>query len=121
AAVLEALEPADKAAGKDAKKGISDEELNDRVDLLLADPSDGQAALAVESAIGLGAAPARVAEAFTIAADQVEEGDDEVSKFKAKEFKKALLFRAARIYEQHLKDLERAEGVYVSLLDLDPE
>lgn len=121
AAVLEALEPADKAAGNDAKKGISDEELDERVDLLLADPSDGQAALAVESAIELGADANKVADAFSIAADSIEEGDDEISKIKNKEFKKSLLFRAARIYESALKDKAKAESVYASLLELDPD
>ncbi|MFO0757627.1 MAG: tetratricopeptide repeat protein [Byssovorax sp.] len=124
AAVIESLEP---AAKKDATKedeqkpGISDEELNDRVDLLLADPTDGQAALSLESAIELGADANKVAEAFSIAADQIEEGESEADKFKAKEFKKAILFRAARIYESNLKDLEKAEGVYSSLLELDPD
>jgi tetratricopeptide (TPR) repeat protein len=121
AAVLEALEPAVKAAGKDAKKGISDDELNDRVDLLLADPGDGQAALAVESAIELGADAHKVADAFSIAADSIEDGEDEVSKLKNTEFKKSLLFRAARIYESTLKDQAKAESVYASLLELDPD
>jgi tetratricopeptide (TPR) repeat protein len=122
-AVVEALEPAAKkdAAKEDEKKGIPDEELNDRVDLLLADPTDGQAALSLESAIELGADASKVAEAFSIAADQIEEGESEADKFKAKEFKKAILFRAARIYESNVKDLEKAEGVYQSLLELDPE
>lgn len=121
AAVLEALEPAAKAGGKEAKKGITDDELNERVDLLLADPGDGQAALAVESAIELGADPHKVADAFSIAADSIEEGEDEISKIKNREFKKALLFRAARIYESTLKDQAKAESVYASLLELDPD
>ncbi|MEO5728321.1 MAG: protein kinase, partial [Byssovorax sp.] len=121
AAVLETLEPATKAAGGEAKKGISDAELDERVDLLLADPSDGQAALAVESTIELGADATKVADAFSIAADSIEEGDDEISKLKNREFKKSLLFRAARIYQSALKDKEKAESVYATILDLDPE
>ncbi len=121
AAVLETLEPAAKPADGEAKKGLSDAELDERVDTLLADPSDGQAALAVESTIELGADPNKVADAFTIAADSIEEGDDEISKLKNREFKKSLLFRAARIYESALKDKEKAESVYTSLLELDPE
>jgi tetratricopeptide (TPR) repeat protein len=117
-AVLEVIEP---PKAKEAKKGLSSEELDDKVDALLADPSDGAAALALESSIEDGADPGRVAEAFQIAADQVEEGEDEGSKFKAHEFKKALLFRAARIYETTLKDAEKAEGVYATLVELDPE
>jgi tetratricopeptide (TPR) repeat protein len=118
-AVLETLEPASKAKG-DAKK-MSDEELNEKVDLLLADPSDGQTALALESAIEQGADPAKVIEAFQIAADQIEEGEDEVGKIKSKEFKKALLFRAARLCESALRDQERAEGVYAAIVEIDPE
>ena len=121
-AVLETLEPAAKAAAKgEAKKGLSDEEVNDKVDALLADPSDGAAALALESAIELGADPVKVAEAFQIAADQLEAGEDDASRFKATEFKKALLFRAARIYENNAKDAARAEAVYASLVETDPE
>ncbi len=121
AAVLETLEPAAKPESGEAKKGLSDAELDERVDVLLADPSDGQAALAVESTIELGADPSKVADAFSIAADSIEEGDDEISKLKNREFKKSLLFRAARIYESALKDKEKAESVYASLLELDPE
>ncbi|APR77239.1 Hypothetical protein A7982_02586 [Minicystis rosea] len=119
-AVLEALEPATKADAKSDSK-MSDDDLNEKVDLLLADPSDGQAALALESAIEEGADPAKVVEAFQIASDQIEEGEDEVSKIKNKEFKKALLFRAARISESILRDQERAEAVYASIVELDGE
>ncbi len=123
--LLDTLEPAKSKEGpkegKDAKKGISDDELNERVDLLLADPSDGQAALAVESTIELGADPVKVAEALQIAADQVEAGEDEVAKIKESEFKKALLYRAARIYESHVKDAEKAEAVYEQIVELDAD
>ena len=74
------------------------------------------------ASIEQGADPEKVAEAFQIAADQVEEGEDEGDKFKATEFKKALLFRAARIYESTLEDAaKRAEDVYATLVELDPE
>jgi tetratricopeptide (TPR) repeat protein/tRNA A-37 threonylcarbamoyl transferase component Bud32 len=120
-AVLEIIEPAAKGQAKDEKKAISDAEVDEKVDALLADPSDGGAALALESTLAQGADPGKVAEAFQIASDQVEEGEDAGTQFKAKEFKKALLFRAARIYEQNLKDHEKAESVYADLLKLDPE
>lgn len=119
-AVLDTLEPAAKAGKSDAKK-MSDEDLNEKVDVLLADPLDGQAALALESAIEDGADPAKVAEAFQIAVEQVEDGESEGEKIKAQEVKKNLLFRAARIYDATLRDHERAEGVYAALLELDPE
>lgn len=117
--VLDVLEPARSGAKGDKK--MSDEELNEKVDLLLADPTDGQAALALETAIEHGADPAKVAEAFQIAVEQVEEGEGEGDKLKAREFKKALLFRAARVYESALRDQERAETVYASIVELDPE
>src|SRR6185437_12439428 len=110
-AVLEIIEPASKAKAE-SKKSISEEDLNDKVDALLADPSDGAAALALEST---------VEQAFQIAADSMEECEDEASKFKAKEFKKALLFRAARIYESTLEDAGKAEDVYAQIVALDPE
>ena len=120
-AVLEILDPKVATAAKEGKKGITEEEVNDKVDALLADPSDGTAALALESSIELGADPGKIAEAFQIAADQVEEGEDEVARFKAKEFKKALLFRAARIYESTLQEHDKAESVYVALIAIDPD
>src|SRR5262249_38971987 len=52
---------------------------------------------------------------------EVEQGETEASKFTATEFKKALLHRAARILESNVKDLSKAETVYVALLKLDPE
>ena len=120
-AVLEIIEPATKGQSKDGQKAISEDEVDEKVDALLADPSDGSAALALESTVELGADPGKVAEAFQIAADQVEPGEDEVTKFKALEFKKALLFRAARLYESALKDHDKAESVYSELVKLDPE
>ncbi len=123
-AVVELLDPTAKAQAKDgAKKGLSDAEIDDKVDMLLADPSDGAAALALESTLAQGADATKVAEAFQMAADQVEWGEesDEVAKFKGLEFKKALLFRAARIYESSLGEHEKAEGVYAEIVALDAD
>jgi tetratricopeptide (TPR) repeat protein/tRNA A-37 threonylcarbamoyl transferase component Bud32 len=118
-AVLDALEPA-KGAAKGEKK-MSDEELNDKVDALLADVTDGAAALTLEGTIELGADPAKVAEAFQIAVEQVEDGESEGDKLKAREVKKGLLFRAARVYESAMRDQEKAETVYAALVELDAE
>ena len=118
--VLDLIEPPSKTS-KDAQKPTSEQELNDLVDGLVADPSDTQAAMALEEAAEQGADPLKVGEAFTMAADQVEAGEDDESKEKAKETKKSLLFRAARILELTAKDLEKAEDVYVMLLAVDPE
>jgi tetratricopeptide (TPR) repeat protein len=119
AAVLDALEAVGKV--KDTKKSISDEDLNDKVDLLLADPGDSSNAMALESAIEQGADPNKVGEAMTLAADGVDAGESEGEKIKSTEVKKQLLFRAARIFETHAKDMEKAESVYQMILGLDAE
>jgi len=71
-----------------------------------------QSALALDSAVAQGADPLKVGDAFVLAADQVEPGESEVDKIKATETKKQLLSRAARIFETHAKDGERAEDVF---------
>ncbi len=119
AALLDAIDAIGKA--KDAKKSISDDDLNDKVDLLLADPGDATNAMALESTIEQGVDPAKVGEALTLAADGVEEGESEGDKIKAVEVKKQLLSRAARIFETHAKDMEKAESVYAMIVALDPE
>jgi tetratricopeptide (TPR) repeat protein len=119
-AVLEAIEPLGKTAKDASKKGVTEEEINDKVDLLLADPLDAEAALALEALVEQGADPIKVAEALTLAGDQVEPGEDDAAKAKALEAKKSLLFRAARLFEA-AKDHEKAEAVYATLLGVDPE
>ncbi len=120
-AVAEILEGLGKpAVQKEAgKKTITDEQLDDRIALLLSEPGDADMAMALESAVDQGADPLKVAEAFLMAADQFEEGDTDESKQAAREGKKLLLFRAARIYEAG-KDKDKAEGIYVAILELDP-
>ena len=54
-AVIEIIDPLAKGQTKEGKKAITDEELNDKVDEFLADPSDGAAALGLESTIEQGA------------------------------------------------------------------
>lgn len=121
AAVLETLEPKE-AVAKDGKKvTIAEEALNDRVDLLLASPDDPDLAMSLESAVEQGADPKRVAEALTLAADQIEAGESDEDKAKATEAKKSLLFRAARILESNAKDLDGADSVYKQILELDPD
>ena len=117
-AVLDALDAIGK--GKDAKKGVSDEDLNDKIDLLIADPGDATNAMALESTLEQGADPSKIAEAMTLAADGVDPGESEGEKIKSTEIKKQLLFRAARIYE-HAKALDKAESSYEAILELDAE
>lgn len=119
AALLDAIDAIGKA--KDAKKSIGDEDINDLVDLLLADPGDASNAMALEGTIEQGADPAKIGEALTLAADGVEPGESEGDKIKAVEVKKQLLSRAARIFESQAKDMEKAESVYAMIVALDPE
>ncbi|UQA56607.1 serine/threonine-protein kinase [Polyangium aurulentum] len=119
-ALLELVEPPTKAE-EEGKKTYSEDELNDLTDMLLADPSDQDAALSLESAVKDGADPHKVAESFVIAAEQVDEGESAGEKIKATETKKHLLFRAARMYETTAKDLEKAEGILAQILELDAE
>lgn len=120
-AVIELLDPSFKDRGAEARGTIADAELEIRINTLVAHPSDGPAALALESTLDLGADPSRIAEAFRMAADQVESGTDAVSRIKEQELKKALLFRAARIFEANAQAPERAENVYAAILEIDPE
>ncbi|MBX3181017.1 MAG: tetratricopeptide repeat protein [Polyangiaceae bacterium] len=112
--LLESLELLGRGSQAKREAQISDEELDNRIDALVADPSDTEAALALEAAVDEGASAERVAEAFGVAADQMEATDKE-----SKEAKKGLLFRAARLYE-HAKNDEGAEQAYVWLTELDP-
>ncbi|GMV12714.1 MAG: tetratricopeptide repeat protein [Polyangiaceae bacterium] len=115
-ALLEALETMGRSAVAKKESKLSDAELDKRVEALVADPADGDAAVALEAAVEEGADAARVAEAFSMAADGIEVGDDK----KKRETKKSLLFRAARLFEYQAKDLEKAEQMYTWLVDLDP-
>ncbi|WP_437786482.1 protein kinase domain-containing protein [Sorangium sp. So ce1097] len=111
-AVLDAVE----LLGKPPQKGatISEAQLDGLIDRLVASPTDADLALAVEAAVDQGAAPGRVAEALAMAADQI--GADEAEGAAAR---KLLQFRAARIYEKG-KLHDKAEAVYVGLLERDP-
>ncbi len=113
AQVLDMLDP----IGKTVQKTLSGKDFDDRVDALVADPTDHDAALNLEGAVEQGIEHATVAEAFIVAADQIDlpEGDERAATL---ETKKSLMFRAARIYEAG-KVPDRAEEVYVQLCALD--
>ncbi|HEY2509746.1 MAG TPA: protein kinase [Polyangiaceae bacterium] len=117
-ALLDPLESLGRAsAAMRAAAVIPDEKVEELVDALIAAPSDTEAALALDNAIDEGASAQIVGEAFEVAAEQVNQetaGDDWA------EVAKALLFRAARIFDQRAKDKERAEKVYEKLVALDP-
>jgi tetratricopeptide (TPR) repeat protein len=113
-AVLELLENQGKSGQK--REQLSSEEIDRRVDALLGDPSKDEAALELEAAAGTVGAAERVAEAFKMAADSLSGAGDETV-----DTKKSLLFRAARIYQDAAQKVDLAEGLYVRILELDPE
>lgn len=118
-AVLEILDPPAKVAEAEKAK-FTDEEINDLADLLIADPTDNDAAVALENAVQQGADPAKVGDAFVIAAGEVDEGSSAGEKIKAVELKKQLLMRAFRTYDKS-GDLEKAEELLEQVIQLDEE
>ncbi|AUX43259.1 protein kinase [Sorangium cellulosum] len=114
-AALDAIEPLGKPQQRGAASAVSDAQLNELVDRLVASPTDVDLALAIEATVDQGADPGRVAEALAAAAEQIEATADQGAVAPGK---KLLLYRAARIYEKG-KLHDRAEAVYVSLLELD--
>lgn len=113
-ALLEAFESIGRAGAAKAVAKISDEQLTELIDVLVAAPEEDESAIALEAAVDDGADARKVAEAFSMAAETVE-GDEQ------NETKKALLFRAARLYDTQLKDHAKAEEVYVQITELDPQ
>ncbi len=108
---------------------ISDEKVEELVDALIAAPDDNEAALALDKAIDEGASAERVAVAFEMAAEQagvetLSEGDVAdaawASPEERQETVKALLYRAARVFDVRAKDKARAETVYEKIVALDP-
>ncbi len=87
-------------------------------DALTMSPGDAEAALQLEASIDEGADPARVAESFESSALLVDSDGEETPE--GREVKKALLYRAARIFDGTLRDRERAEKVYSAIVELDP-
>jgi serine/threonine protein kinase len=103
-ALLSALDRLDRiATSKPGATKISDEKVESLLGMLLAAPDDSEAAIALEKAVDEGADPARVAEAFAKASEALE-----VDTTDERETKKALLFRAGRIFDNALKDKARA-------------
>jgi tetratricopeptide (TPR) repeat protein len=116
-ALLESLETLGRTSAQRASSHITDEALTERIDALVASPDDDEAAMALEKTVEEGADPIKVAEAFSVAADQFDVKADP-SKL---DTKKSLWFRAARLYESAAKDHAKAEQVYSWLVALDPE
>ncbi|HEY2366573.1 MAG TPA: serine/threonine-protein kinase, partial [Polyangiaceae bacterium] len=116
AALMEAIETLGKpVATKAPAQLLPQEKVDELVDALVATPDDPEAAIALEKAVDQVGEPMKIAEAFAIAADQIEvKGDED------KETKKSLVYRAARIFDSH-KDKQRAEDMYALICELDPD
>jgi tetratricopeptide (TPR) repeat protein/tRNA A-37 threonylcarbamoyl transferase component Bud32 len=114
-AVLELFEGQGRAA-EQKREQLSSEEIERRIDSLLADPSKDEAALELEAAASTTGAAEKVAEAFKLAAQSISGAGDE-----ATDTKKSLLFRAARVYQDTANKLDLAEGLYAEILAIDPQ
>src|SRR6185436_21054239 len=93
---------------------ITEEDFEERVQAVLANPEDDGAALRLESAAQEGGDLVRIAETFARASDNSPETDAF-----AQENKKNLLFRSARSFES-ANDKQRAEEMYKRIVELDP-
>jgi tetratricopeptide (TPR) repeat protein len=112
--VLGLLERVGKAPKSRGEARVAPEALEALIEKLVAAPLDEEAALALESSIDDGADPARVADAFQMAAETVE-GDSA----EARDAQRRLLLRAGRLLEG-AQQLERAEALYQRVVALDP-
>lgn len=91
---------------------ISEADLTQRIEFLIDNPTNPEAAIALEATVDAGADPKRVAESFEIAADGLDSAEQET--------KVRHLFRAARLREA-ARQLDSAELIYVTVLELDPQ
>lgn len=98
-------------AAKPKPASLSSSEVEAKIAALLANTSNDDAALDLESSVEAGADAKQVAETFLKAAEASAEA----------ETTKGLLFRAARLFAGAAKDLEQAERVYLQLVELDPD
>lgn len=85
------------------------------IDHFLANPTDDESAMTLESAAEGPDLSTRIGDAFQAAADALPDDEDST------ETKKSLLFRAARVYAGSAETREKAEPVYQKLLDIAPD
>jgi tetratricopeptide (TPR) repeat protein/tRNA A-37 threonylcarbamoyl transferase component Bud32 len=116
AALLETLDRLQRfATSKPGATKIAPEKVESLLGMLLAAPDDTESAIALEKAVDEGADPVRIATAFENAAQQMQ-----VDTTDERETQKALLYRAARIFDSAARDKARAETIYAILLEMDP-
>lgn len=92
---------------------VTEEQLNDLEQQLLAEPGNDELAMNLEATIGRGATTERIGQAFRLAASMVEDPAETDAKL-------SLLARAARLFAQNEASLEKAEAAYEEILSLDP-
>jgi len=112
--VLATVDELDRARSR--RSIITEDQMAERIEALIAAPESRDAALALESTLDDGADAARIAEAFTLAAEGLLTSEDKESR----EAAKSLLYRVARLFEHAAKEPDRAEQVYQKILALDP-
>jgi serine/threonine protein kinase len=116
AALLETLDSLQRfVPSKPGATKIAPEKVESLLGMLLAAPDDSESAIALEKAVDQGADPVRIATAFENAAQQMQ-----VDTSDERETQKALLYRAARIFDSAARDKARAETIYAILVDMDP-
>lgn len=96
---------------------ISDDEFARRIEAVALDPESQVAAIALDEALNDGADPERVADAFRMAAMDLDEGGTP----RQREARKDHFLRAAQIHEHTLRDLEKAENLYLWALNAAPQ
>jgi tetratricopeptide (TPR) repeat protein/tRNA A-37 threonylcarbamoyl transferase component Bud32 len=96
---------------------IGEEELARRIEAVTFEPENLAAATALDEALNDGADPERIADAFRMAALDIDENGTP----KQRNTRKEHFLRAAQIYEHTLRDLEKAENLYLWALNSAPE
>lgn len=114
--VLELLDTLDRRDAQGNVSKVDDATLTRSIEALLEEPASVGLARDLERFVDLGAAPARVADAFVMAADSIDGKVDE-----SRATRIALLSRAARLYQAMPETLHAAEKCYLAVLDLEPD
>lgn len=113
--VLELLGTLDRRDVHGNRSEVDDAMLTRSIEALLEEPQSLGLARDLERFVELGADPGRVADAFLMAAEVLEESDA------ARSAKVALFSRAARLYQAKPETLDAAEKAYVAVLALAPD
>lgn len=113
---LEQFETLDRGPRAATLVTITEQDLESRIQAVLAEPDDDAAALRLESAVQEGGDPLRIAGALAKASKVTSSWGPDAF---AVDNRKNLLFRAARIYES-ANEKQSAEDVYKTIVEIDP-